>query len=228
MLVKKYPAEVMEIQNPVDTLYVLKLRSKGRPFKFLPGQFLHLSLDEYDPSNSWPESRCYSIQGQDRSGSIILTFSIKGRFTSRIAKELTIGKTLWLKMPYGSLFQDIPDKSGCVFIAGGTGITPFLSLFTHESFKLFQKPTLYAGFRSAEYNIYGTYLSDAKIINPEFESRIFYEDLEGMLDIESIFQKQPEGATYFLSGPPVMIKNFRNFLVENGVNTERIRTDEWE
>jgi hypothetical protein len=33
-----------------------------RKFKFAPEEFLHMALDEYDPSGALPESRRFSIQ----------------------------------------------------------------------------------------------------------------------------------------------------------------------
>ena len=125
MLVKKYMTEVVRIDNPVDSLYVLELKSAEKPFKFLPGQFLHLALDEYDPSLGWPESRCFSIQAQHGPDTIVLSFSAKGKFTTRMAQELKAGSPVMVKLPYGSLFQNSDASTSCVFIAGGTGITPF-------------------------------------------------------------------------------------------------------
>ena len=228
MLVKKYLSEVAEIQNPVDRLFVLKLRSKEKPFRFLPGQFLHLALDDYDPSNGWPESRCFSIQGLDSPDLVTLTFSVKGRFTTRMAAELAEGRSVWVKMPYGSLFQDLPGKSGCVFIAGGTGITPFLALFTDGSFGEYMNPKLYAGFRNESFDLYEDYLSSARKINPGFECIKYYEERDGMLDIERIYRDQETAQVYFISGPPLMIKEFKDYLKKQKVPDDRIKTDEWE
>lgn len=228
MLVKKYSAEVVSITNPVDSLYLLELRSKEKPFKFLPGQFLHLALDEYDPSRGWPESRCFSIQAQNGPDRIIISFSAKGRFTTRMALELKEGKEISVKLPYGSLFNDVPATSKCVFIAGGTGITPFLSLFSDKSFEIYKNPSLYAGFRSKNHNLYETYLSRAKEINKGFEFYIKYEDTDGILDIGEILMKEKPELLYFLSGPPQMIKAFRQHLENSGIEKANIRTDDWE
>ena len=228
MLVKKVLTEVAGLQNPVENLFVLELRSTEKPFKFLPGQFLHLALDPYDPSTGWPESRCFSIQAQNAPDRIVLSFSVRGQFTSRMASEIRVGKNIWVKLPYGSLFQD-PDKaSQCVFIAGGTGITPFLSLITDRSFGSYKTPKLYAGFRSKKFNLYDDYLARGKAINHEFGYEIKYEDKDGMHDISKILNEHGSGALYFLSGPPQMIKKFRAFLEKSGTVRGNIRTDDWE
>ena len=61
-IVKKYLAEVVHIENKVEGTYTVEFKSLSGPFKYLSGQFLHLALDEYDPSSGWPESRCFSMQ----------------------------------------------------------------------------------------------------------------------------------------------------------------------
>ena len=228
MLVKKYLTVVTYINNPVDSLYLLELQSRDKPFKFLPGQFLHLALDEYDPSQGWPESRCFSIQAQNGPDRIILSFSAKGRFTKRMAIELTAGRPVSVKLPYGNLFNDVSPDRRCVFIAGGTGLTPFLSLFTDNSFNHYKVPMLYAGFRNSSYNLYDDYLSRAKALNSGFDYNIKYEDTDGMLNIAEIFSGEQPDSLYFLSGPPQMIINFRTYLENSGTDKANIRTDDWE
>ncbi len=228
MLVKKYTAEVVSITNPVDALYLLELQSEEKPFKFLPGQFLHLALDPYDPSTGWPESRCFSIQAQPAPERIVLSFSAKGRFTTRMAAELKQGSVVAVKLPYGSLFNSVPAGVKTVFIAGGTGITPFISLFTDDTFASWKKPVLYAGFRTKNYNLYDPFLFKAKTINEEFHDEIKYEDVSGMLNISEILEKEGADALFFLSGPPGMIRIFRNYLEQAGVGKDNIRTDDWE
>ena len=227
-IVKKYLAEVVSVVNFVSDIYTVELKSHSGPFKYMPGQFLHLALDEYDPSSGWPESRCFSIQSQNGPDIIIISFSAKGRFTTRMANELKVGKMITLKLPYGTLFHNIPTNRKCVFIAGGTGITPFLSLFTDKSFENYKNPKLYAGFRNKSYNLYDSYLSRAKDINQEFELAIKYENSNGLLDIAEIFMKEQPDSLFFLSGPPQMINIFRKHLEMLGVDKVDIRTDDWE
>lgn len=226
MLVKKYLAEVVGITNPVDSLYLLLLRSKGKPFNFMPGQFLHLALDEYDPSQGWPESRCFSMQSSPSEELIKITYSVKGNFTNRMKNELKPGSEITLKLPYGGLFAQPHDKSNSVFIAGGTGITPFLSLFTHESFNGYTNPHIYLGFRSKEHNIYHDELN--RSYNPSKFVKLVYENLHGILDIQSIYSENGPNSDYFISGPPAMIKDFKQTLIAKGVRANRVLTDDWE
>jgi len=224
-IIKKYKAKVEEIINPLPDIYTVTF-SSDKKFVYYPGQFLHLALDDYDGVGQWPESRCFSMQSNTNDTRIKITYAVKGNFTNRMKNELHEGKKIWLKLPYGDIFQRGHNKENCVFIAGGTGVTPFLSLFTHETFNEYINPKIYLGFRSKEYNIYENELS--AIRQNSCNLLLLYEDKDGMLNINSIYKECDKDSTYFISGPPVMIKSFKHVLVENGISQNKIITDDWE
>ena len=148
MIVKKYRSEVVSVDNPVAGIRTVTLRPLEKAYKYNPGQFLHLALDEYDPARPWPESRCFSMQSSPDEEKIKITFAAKGKFTERMALELVPGKVIHVKLPYGDLFSVEHDMERSVFVAGGTGITPFLSLFTSKAFSSYREPKLYFGVRN--------------------------------------------------------------------------------
>lgn len=229
MLIKKYRSEVVSIINPFEGIYTLELKSLSGRYKYYPGQFLHLSLDQsYDGSDQWPDSRCFSMQSNPGYDTIKITYAVKGKFTSFMEEQLAIGSEIWLKLPYGDLFTQPHNKSNSVFIAGGTGITPFLSLFTDTSFSEYLNPVLYAGFRNSKMNIYTTEIELAKKINPKFVFVPVYQDEKGLLDISNIYKANGQQSEYFISGPPLMIKHFKEYLLKNGIDIKKILTDSWE
>jgi ferredoxin-NADP reductase len=227
-IVKKYPAKVFAVHNKIDGVYTVELESLGKPFKYEPGQFLHLALDEYDPSGQWPESRCFSIQSAPGEDLIRITFAVKGQYTIRMQKELVPGKEITIKLPYGDLFSQDHIKVNTVFISGGTGITPYLSLFTSSDFSAYEKPVLYAGFRNEEMNLYSEHIKTAHSINNNLIVHYVYQDREGILDIEKIYNASDKGSSFFISGPPVMIKSFKDYLLNKGLKADQIKTDDWE
>ena len=227
MLTKKYFSEVVELSNPVDGLYSVSFLSKGKPYKFQPGQFLHLSIDsDYDGVGQWPESRCFSMQSSPGEQIVKITYAVNGVYTSLMERHLSVGRGVWLKMPYGDLFQRGHDKTNTVFIAGGTGVTPFLSLFQDQSFLKYEKPRIYLGFRSKDFNIYSSELNDIKYQNHKIF--IFYENEAGLININNIFKANGKESNYFISGPPNMINSFKQKLIKNGVPAGKVLTDDWE
>jgi predicted ferric reductase len=227
-IVKKYASNVISIQNSIEGVYTLEFESLGKSFKYDAGQFLHLAIDEYDPSMQWPDSRCFSMQSAPVEEHIRITYAAKGQFTKRMQQELKVGSEVTLKLPYGDLFSQEHNKTNTIFIAGGTGITPYLSLFTDSSFIHYSKPVLYAGFRTKEMNLYAAELKKAKSINSGLDIHLVYQDKDGILDIEKILNENTYNSSFFISGPPVMIKNFKQALISKGIPGNQVLTDDWE
>jgi NAD(P)H-flavin reductase len=227
MLAKKYKSELVSIINLFGGIYTLEFKTLGRPFKYHPGQFLHLAIDkDYDGIGQWPDSRCFSMQSNPNEEAIRITYAVKGVFTNEMEQTLNPGSKVWLKLPYGDLFDQNHNKENTVFIAGGTGITPFLSMFTHEAFNEYINPKIYLGFRSQKYNGYQDELEQS--CNSLKSLKYFYEDDVGILNINQIFDENSIDSNYFISGPPAMIKNFKNTLIEKGVPAANVLTDDWE
>lgn len=225
MLVKKYRSKVLSVINPLEELFTVELESLTGRFKYNPGQFLHLALDSnYDGCDQWPDSRCFSMQSSPDENKIRITYAVKGRFTRLMKSNLRPGSEVWLKLPYGNLFCQNHNKRNTVFIAGGTGITPFLSLFKHQAFNDYFDPRIYLGFKSETFNIYKDFLN---ALNPK-KLVIYYEDVQGVLNINRIFNENKTESDYFISGPPQMISMFKHFLISHGVLPSKILTDEWE
>jgi len=225
-IVKKYPARIVGISNQIKGVYTIELKSLDKPFKYDPGQFLHLTMDEYDPSDQWPESRCFSMQSNPDEKNVRITYAVKGSYTKKMEVTLKVGSDVWLKLPYGSLFTQPHNKINTVFIAGGTGVTPFLSLFTHKSFNEYITPRIYVGFRSKEYNIY--HIDSFRTSDTAIYLRTFYENSDGIIDIMEIFKENGKLCDYFISGPPAMIGAFNDFLIKHEVPDSQIKTDSWE
>ncbi len=227
-LVKKYVTEVISIESTIDGVFTLELKSLSKPFRYYPGQFLHFALDEYDPSGNWPESRCFSMQTPPQGDTLKITYAAKGPFTNRMAESLTVGSKATLKLPYGDLFTQNHNKAQTVFIAGGTGITPFLSLFNDDSFSGYENPVLYAGFRNIGMNLYQKELDNAAEINSNLKINCVYQDEAGVLPIDKILALSDKSASFFISGPPVMIRSFKEFLLRHGIPECQVKTDDWE
>lgn len=230
----KIKAVVEKVVKHTGSVVSFHLTPLGRVPKFHAGQFLHLALDEYFPDSQWPESRVFSIASSpaERARELAVTISVKGRFTERIFNSLEQGSECWLKLPYGE-FLFPPDRQ-LVLIAGGVGITPYLSLLKQMlEEKSEQAVTLCYGVRSAEHFLFEELLSRCAAELPNFGMTVYCEDgsvsgKKGILDVCAIHAAAPAGALFFLSGPPAMISAFKTRLRDLGVGSDRIRVDDWE
>jgi ferredoxin-NADP reductase len=229
-IVRKHRSQVVEVRRLLPEVSLVRFEAQDRPFQYQAGQFLHLALDPYDPARPWPESRCFSIltppaPGQRQLG---IAYAVKGAFTQRMSAELAPGRQVWLKLPYGDLLADDWSTRTCVFVAGGTGVTPFLSLFGMPAFGRFDRACLYLGIRNAGFDVFAEELTQARERNPSFVVEVVREDTQGLIPIEQIGRRHGGEAVYFLSGPAAMIRAFRARLLALGIPPEQVRSDDWE
>jgi len=238
---RKIPAIIETIIQHTENVKSFIMTPKKPIPRFKPGQFLHLALDPYDPSFNWPESRVFSIANSPtRNREIRITFAIKGNFTKRMFDEVKESDNVWLKLPFGSF--TLPDKDNpVILIAGGTGITPFVSFLEYALDKQLNNTIdLWYGVRSSKHIIFDTLLTECQKKLPNFHLHLSLEDFikldhfrdikEGMLSIESIYEQieAEKGPVFYLSGPPQMIQIFQKALYQKGIKEGNIKVDAWE
>src|SRR5262245_14597231 len=150
---QKLLCRVDRIVDHGERVYTLVLRPSRPAPNFRAGQFLHLSIDPYDPSRFWPESRAFSIASPpSERDALRITYSVHGSFTSRMEAEVTEGRDVWIKMPYGTFAIDA--RSDAVLFAGGTGITAFTAFIESLTPEADRALVLAYGARSSQLFIY--------------------------------------------------------------------------
>lgn len=218
---------VTNILDHGDGVYTIRLSVPQRATRFKAGQFLHLTLDEFDPTEGyWPASRVFSIASKPKEEHLEIVYSVKGVYTKRMSEELQVGKTVWIKLPYGDFIVEkyITSDQHVVFIAGGTGISPFVPYFHQvlESGSI-NPISIYYGIRNQDHFLYKNLLN-------EIDSLVDIHITEGLFDIPAICNEitNLKGAVCFISGPPVMIQACKKELKEQGFPPESIIIDAWE
>ena len=244
----KIPARVESLTKHGEGIYTVNMRPLARIPRFKAGQFLHLTVDEYDPAGGfWPESRVFSIASAPGSELISIVYSVKGAYTRKMESLLEVGAPVWLKMPYGEFVIDsrVQDGQNVVLVAGGTGISPYIpyleSLLAQGCAR--SQVVLYYGVRFRSSVLFPQIISRCSESLRGFKAVICIESespqglslpgaafRSGRLSAEAIYDetKALGSSVFFLSGPPIMIRNFRQQFLQEGVALGNIQIDEWE
>ncbi len=92
-----------------------------------PGQFgtIRVLTDE-----GWSEAHPFTISCAPEEDAVRMTIKRAGRFTERIA-GLKPGTPVKFSGPFGVFLGDVEQQQRIVMVAGGVGITPFLSVLRH-------------------------------------------------------------------------------------------------
>jgi len=218
-------------------VYSIFLTSEKRLPRFLPGQFLHLALDPYDPSSFWPESRVFSIASPPSDQHCVrITYAVKGKFTVRMEKELIAEKEVWAKLPYGEFV--INNNSDVVLFAGGTGITAFSAYLDQLDAEQENFVSIFYGARNSDLLIYRSMIDRKVETCPKLHAWYYSEDgnpqeeneVKGVLSVKSAFERldKPLEKECYLSGPPGMLQALREDLSQRCISPDVIRIDAWE
>jgi len=244
---RRSPCAVAGITDHGDRVYTVDLEPAVPVPAFRPGQFLHLTVDDYDPAGFWPESRVFSIASSPKHRDRLrLCYAVKGRYTARMEAELVPGRAVWVKLPYGDFVID--SSQDAVLLAGGTGLTAFTAFLENLEPDPCRSVFLAYGARTPALFLFQDLLRARLETVPGFSVLFFAETpdpgfseavagwprsprcLAGRLDAGRILQELNAGASraVYLSGPPAMLTALTMDLRAKGVPAGQIRIDAWE
>ncbi len=233
----KYSVVSNEALTPTTTIITLRLDVTERPFAFVPGQYAAISF--YHKSRP-SAARCFSIVSSPTEPGI-LQFSMRngGRFT-RALSRVPVGGTIEVRGPFGGfVFDQIRDRQA-VFLAGGIGITPFMSMIRYLS--QIQAPneiTLLYSCRNQDDIPFFEELKRLEQSNPHFH--VSYVIGQGATDklhgqtvktgfispevIDGVVHGAYAERSFYICGPPPFMKGMTNILRAKGTAEDRILTE---
>lgn len=204
---------------------------------FTPGQYYEWTLP-HTHTDKRGDRRYFTMAGASGQSEICLTVRIDNRRVSSFKRALLAmqaGDTAWIVGPYGEFVLPKDATQPIVWIAGGIGITPYISMIrSHIDKQAFTQTHLwYIAKNSADF-AYNNELDQAAMAGLSLH-RFATEEPEGNnwtgthgAPDEAFFDSQTETlktATFYLSGPPGMVRHYRRLLRKRGVSPRCIKTD---
>jgi benzoate/toluate 1,2-dioxygenase reductase subunit len=114
--------EVLGVERLSETSFGLRVKL-ARPMGFLPGQYVNLTVPGTDTHRSYSFS---SAPGQQEARFLIRNLP-GGAMSGYLAERATPGDTMTLTGPMGAFYLR-PIARPQLWLAGGTGLAPFLSM----------------------------------------------------------------------------------------------------
>lgn len=216
-------------QCSADCLRIRLEPAGGEEFPyFRAGQFITLSCRAGESFLSRP----YSIVSSPKEaleGKLEIMVQRKGIFSTFLIDKAPVGTELWMGEPSGDFYHDsIRDRKHIAAIAGGSGVTPFLSMIKairegSEDFKL----TLIYGARTKahipfdpdEFTGKGV---EAVVVLSEEKAEGYRQ---GFITADLLKEYIDDDTSVFMCGPDAMYRFVRKELESLGFDATRIRQE---
>lgn len=232
--IARTPWRVAEVRPERGRVWTLALEPpRGRALRFAPGQFAWLTARA---SPFALREHPFSI-ASSAAGTARVEFSIKelGDFT-RTIKGLRRGEPVYLDGPYGAFSSDRhPGAPGYVFIAGGIGAAPVLSMLRTAADRKDRRPHVF---------FYGNRVWDRVAFREELErlgKRLELKTVHVLREgaapaggesgfvtrevLERHLPPQRDRLEYFVCGPTPMTRSLEASLAALGVPSGRVHSE---
>ncbi|MBM3123744.1 MAG: hypothetical protein FJZ87_01580 [Chloroflexi bacterium] len=221
----RYRVESVKHPNPSTT--EVTLRAEGKPIqKQRAGQFLFV---RFPGDSSLNEAHPFTISSAPAEDVLRLTIKASGDFTRHLFHHLQEGMEAILEGAYG-MFDYRSGGSKQIWVAGGIGVTPFLSFIRDLGTDLDRDVSFYYTVRHQDEAVFVEEIESAARRIPRLNAVIRYSSSGGSLTAEEI-TRQAGGDLrahhVYMCGPLPMIQAFERKFLELGIPPRNIHYEEF-
>ncbi|HEY6303951.1 MAG TPA: FAD-dependent oxidoreductase [Terriglobales bacterium] len=209
-------------------------------FGFKPGQSADLTLSNPPETDAEGNTRTLSIASCPFEGQLMFATRMRDTAFKRSLKKIPLGTEVKIDQPMGSFTLHKNSSKPAVFLAGGIGITPFLSIVRQADHdRLPHRLYLFCSNRRPEDTPFLDTLQMLEKSNPNFrlictmtkisQSKMEWKGETGLISQEMLSRHLPDlqGPVYYVAGPPAMVAGMRQMLVGANVDEDDIRTEDF-
>jgi ferredoxin-NADP reductase len=213
---------------------------KPSRFDFKPGQSADLTLSNPPETDAEGNTRTFSIASPPFENQLMFTTRMRDTAFKRSLKKVTLGTEVKIDPPMGSFTLHKNSAKAAVFLAGGIGITPFLSIVRQADHdRLPHKLHLFYSNWRPEDAPFIDVLQMLERTNPNFQlvctmtkmskSKKEWKGETDLINQEMLSRHLTnlQGPIYYIAGPPAMVAGVRKMLVAANVDEDDIRTEDF-
>lgn len=236
---KTYQSKLKSREEVAEGTMALHLE-KPAGFQFKAGQYLDITLVNPPESDSQGITRTFSIASAPYESELLVPTRIRNSAFKRVLGALPPGTELKIEGPMGSFILHKNHAKPAVFLAGGIGITPFLSILRQAAEeKLPHLLYLFYSNRRPEDAAFLKHLQEFARLNANFtfipsmsemgKPKLDWRGERGFIDRAMLMRHSSDlqAAICYVAGPPTMVAAMRQMLTDAGTDEDAIRTEEF-
>lgn len=226
ILVPRLDYDVIVVNLLDASVIEITLRPRGAGLRFMPGQFVFVSFNDARLGRGW-EFHPFSITSEPADGQLRLVVKALGDYTTTL-RVLQPGTRARVDGPYGALSYTSVRNPRQIWIAGGIGVTPFLSMARSLAAANYEIDFYYCTERSAE-AYFEAELFDISEHNRRLRVIPIRRDTLGFVtaaDVAGASRDVPS-KDILICGPPLMIRGLRAQFRKLGVPARQLHSEEF-
>lgn len=236
------PEQLVNFLNSTEVAEGTLAFTLQRPagFDFKPGQSADLTLQDPPETDAEGNIRTFSIASAPSENELMFATRLRDTAFKRTLRKMQSGTRIKLDGPMGSFNLHKNAAKAAVLLAGGIGITPFLSMI-REATRQKDPHQIYLFYsnRHPEVAAFMAELETAQKQNSNFHLIATMAEMEkskqnwngerGIIDAAMLKRHLPElnGPIYYSAGPPTMVSAMKEMLVKAGVDEDDIRAEDF-
>ena len=213
---------------------------KPSGFDFKAGQSADVTLIDPPDTDAEGNTRTFSISSPPFEDELVFTTRMRDTAFKRSLKKVPLATEVKIGSAAGSFTLHKNPAKPAVFLAGGIGITPFLSIVRQADHdRLPHKLYLFYSNRRPEDAAFLDTLQTLETTNSNFrlictmtemsKSNKEWKGETALIDKEVLSRHLAvlQGPIYYIAGPPTMVAAMRQTLLGAGVEEDDIRAEEF-
>ncbi len=218
---KKLDYIVNTVKDLGNAITEVTLVPNGPALDFRAGQFAFFTFSGVGKREQHP----FTISSHPHEKEHLqLTIKGLGDYTNELASKLQEGDSVKVEGPYGKFTTAHSKEKEQIWVAGGIGITPFLSLLKDYYTK---NITLFWCVTREEEAPYRKRLQEVASTNPMFDFVLWPSNKRGHINVDDMSIRNPKDKTYFICGPDALKRNITKQLKAEGVAQKNIHDEEF-
>ena len=223
--VKRYAYTVAGLHRIKDNVLTVDLTPTSQPLLSVAGQFIFI---RFLLDGRWSETHPFSLTSTATETGLAISFKILGDDTQRFFDLIQEGTRAQIEGPFGTFGQELASTHHAVCVAGGIGVTPFLSLL--QTIQSHQSIDVYYAVKNTQE---AAHLADLERMAAasvgKIQIRPWYSEAQGFLTGEAIQKacKLEANDHVFVCGPPGLMRAVRSQLVRLGIANLQIHSEEF-
>lgn len=217
----------IETVNSLERATEVVLKPVGEMLNFKPGQFAFVEIQ----GKGWSEPHPFTISSAPGEDRLCFTMKVLGDWTRKVREELKPGGEVLVRGPYGRFDSSKTQNKKQVWIAGGIGLTPFLSkLRAMEESDGREIHFAYAA-RNKEEAIFLDELEAIAADRVNITLYPLFSDEGDFARVDAAKERLPGQLTdyeYFICGPKPMVEGLMKDLKTEGVKRKAMHVEAFE